>query len=64
VKVHIFNMLVHVVHNSTGRKYNEIEMSELGCGELFAYNEHAIFMQLFTVSWLAELLEAKICNPY
>ena len=34
------------------------------CGELFAYNEHGIFMQLFTVGWLGELLEAKICNPY
>jgi hypothetical protein len=57
-------MLVHVVHNSTGQKYNEMEMSELGCGELFAYNEHAIFMQLCTVSWLAELPKVKICNPY
>jgi hypothetical protein len=52
-------MLVHFVHNSTGLKYNEIEMSEFDCGELFAYNEHAVFMQLFTVSWLAELLEAR-----
>jgi len=33
-EVHVFKMLVHFVHNSTGLKYNEMQITELDCGEL------------------------------
>jgi hypothetical protein len=56
-------MLVHFVHNSTGLKFNETEISELDCGELFAYKEHGVFFAAMHC-WLAELLESKMCNPY